>query len=118
MGDPLGSPRVAPLFFVLVGSYGVPFRLVTCRPNGFNPPHRHRRRAIVDPVTRSQDTARRHRASRIFPCFLPCGSSHHLRTICGNNSLFGRSRQKLWVETIGGGDGSRRGSVRTCFMMR
>ena len=25
---------------------------------------------------------------------------------------------KLWVETPGGGDGSRRGSVRTCFMRR
>ena len=32
--------------------------------------------------------------------------------------LFGRSRRKLWVETPGGGDGSHRGSVRTCFMRR
>ena len=35
-----------------------------------------------------------------------------------NDRLFGQSRQKLWVETPGGGDGSRRGSVRTCFMRR
>ena len=110
MGDILGSPRVAPLFLGL----GVLFRLATCRPNGFGPPHRHRRRAIVDPVTRSQETSRRNRASGIFPRFL----SHHLGTIGGNGRLFGRSRRKLWVETPGGGDGSRRGSVRTCFMRR
>ena len=36
----------------------------------------------------------------------------------GNGRLFGRSRRKLWVETPGGGDGSRRGSMRTCFMRR
>ena len=40
-----------------------------------------------------------------------------------NCKLFGRSRRKLWVETLGGGmsnrdggDGSHRRSVRTCFM--
>ena len=38
--------------------------------------------------------------------------------IGGNGRLFGRSRRKLWVETPGGGDVSRRGSVRTCFMRR
>ena len=47
----------------------IPFRLAACRPNGFGPPHRYRRRAIVDPVTRSQDTGRRNRASGIFPVF-------------------------------------------------
>ena len=115
MGDLLGSPRVAPLFF---GSYGVPFRLATCRPNGFGPPDRHQRRAIVDPVTRSQDTGRRNRAFGIFPRFLPSGRSHRLGTLDGNGRLFGRSRRKLWVETPGGGDGSCRGSVRTCLMRR
>ena len=99
-------------------SCGVPFRLATCSPNGFGPPHRHRRRAIVDPVTRSQDTDRQNRAYWIFPHFLPRGRSHRLGTIDGDNRLFGRSRRKLWVETPGGGDGSRRGSLRTCFMRR
>ena len=36
-------------------------------------------------------------------------------TIGRNGRLFGRSRRKLWVETLGGGDGSRRGSVRDMF---
>ena len=102
----------------LFGSCGVPFRLATCRHNGFGPPHRHRHRAIVDPVTRSQDTGRRNRAYGIFPHFLPRGRSHRYGTIGGNDRLFGRSRRKLWVETPGGGDVSRRGSVRTCFMRR
>ena len=93
-------------------------RLATCRPNGFGPPHCHRRRTIVDPVTQSQNSGRPNRASWIFPCFLPRGRSHRLGTIGGNGSLFGRSRRKLWVEMPGGGDGSRRGSVRTCFMRR
>ena len=74
--------------------------------------------AIVDPVTRSQDTGRRNRASGIFPRVLQRGRYHRLRTIGGNDRLFGRSRRKLWVETPGGGDGSRRGSVRICFMRR
>ena len=38
--------------------------------------------------------------------------------IGGNGRRFLLSRGKLWVETPGGGDGSRRGSVRTCFMTR
>ena len=45
--------------------------------------------------------------------------------IDGNNKLFRWSMRKLWVETLGGGrsnldggDGSHRGSVRTCFMRR
>ena len=74
--------------------------------------------ALVDPITRSQDTGRRNRASLIFPRFLPRGRSHRLGTIGRNDRLFGRSRRKLWMETPGGGDGSRRGSVRTCFMRR
>ena len=115
MGDLLESPRVAPLFLGLFWSYCVPFWFATCRPNGFGPPYRHQRRAIVDPITRSQDLGRRNRASGIFPRFHPRERSHRLRTISGNNRLFRRSRRKLWVETLGGGDGSRRGSVRTCF---
>ena len=118
MGDLLGSPRVAPIVLGLFGSYGVPFRLATCRPNGFNHPHHQRRRAIVDPIPRSQDTGLRNRAYEIFPRFLSHGISHRLRTIGGNDKLFERSGRKLWVETLGGGDGSRRGSVRTCFMRR
>ena len=99
MGDLLGSPRVAPLFLRLFGSFGVPFRLATCRPNGFSPPHRHRRRKIVDPVT--QYTSRRNSATGIFPRFLPRGISHRLRTIRGNGRLFRRSSRNLWVETLG-----------------
>ena len=118
MGDLLGSSCVAPLFLGLFGSYGVPFQPATCRPNGFGPPHRHQRRAIVDPVTRSQDTGHRNRASGIFPYFFPRGRSHHLRMIGGNGRLFGPPGRKLWVETLGGEDGSRRGSVRTCFRRR
>ena len=118
MGDLLGSPRVAAHFLGLFGSYGVLFRPATCRPNEFGPHHRHQRGAIVDPVTRSQDTGRRNRAFWIFPRFLPRGSSHRLRTIGENDRLFGWSRLKLWVETFGGGDGSRRGLVRTCFRRR
>ena len=118
MGDLVGSHRVAPLFLALFGSYEVQFRPATCRPYGFGPPHRHRRRAIVNPVTRSQDTSHQNLASGSFPHFLPHGRSHRLRTIGGNGMLFRRSRRKLWVETLGGGDGSRRGSVRTCFRRR
>ena len=118
MGDLQGSPHVSPLFLGLFGSYGVPFRPATCRPYGFGFPHRLRRRAIFDPVTRSQDTGRLNRASGIFPHILPRGRSHRLRTIDGNGRLFRRSRRKLWLETLGGGDGSRRGSVRTCFRRR
>ena len=118
MRDLLGSPCVAHPFFVLFGSFGVPFWPPTCRPNRFGPPHRHRSWAIVDPVTRSQDTGRKNHASWIFPRFPPRGRSHRLRTIGGNGRLFGRTKRKLWVETLGGGDGSRRGSVRTCLRKR
>ena len=118
MDDLLGSPHVAPLFLGLFGSYGLQFRPAPCRRKGFGPSDRHRRRAIVDPVNRSQDTDRRNSASGIFPRFLPLGRSHLLRTIDRNGRLFGRSRRKLWVEKVGGGDGSRRGSVRTCFKRR
>ena len=118
MCDLLGSPRVAPLFLGLFGSYGVPLQPATCRPNGFGPPHRHRRRAIIDLVTRSQDTGHRNHVSGIFTRFLSRGRSHRLRMIGGNGKLFGRSRTKLWVEKLGGGDGSRRGLVRTCFRRR
>ena len=55
---------------------------------------------------------------RFFPRFLPHGRSHCLRTIGGNDKIFGRSKRKLWMETLGGDDGSRRGSVRTCFIRR
>ena len=68
------------------------FRLATCRPNGFGPSHRLRRRAIVDPSIRSQDMGRRNRASEISPRFLRHGRSHRSRTIDGNGKLFGRPR--------------------------
>ena len=64
MGDLLGSPRVAPLFF---GSCGVPFQLATCRPNGFGPPYR--RRAIVDSVTHCKIRAVEIARLGIFPVF-------------------------------------------------
>ena len=118
MGDVLGSPRVATFFLGLFGSFGVPFWLATCCLNGFGPPHRHRRWAIVDPSTRLQDTGRRNRASEIFSRFLLHGRSHRFKTIGGNDKVFGRSRRKFWVERLGGGDGSRRGLVKTCFMRR
>ena len=103
MGVLLGSPHVAPLFLGLFGSYGVPFQPATCRPNGFGPPHRHRRRAIVDLVTRSQNTGRRNRASGIFPRFLPRGRSHRLRTIDGNDRLFGgRGESYGWKRLVEG----------------
>ena len=72
----------------------------------------------VDPSTRSQDTGRQNCMSEIFPYFLAHERSHRLRTIGENDKLFGRSRLKLWVETLGGWDGSLRVSVRTCFMRR
>ena len=81
------------------------FRLAICRPNGFDPSHRHRRQAIVDPSIRSQDTGHRNRASEISPRFLRHGRSHRSRTIGENGKLFGRPRGKLWAETLGGGGG-------------
>ena len=103
----------------------VPFRLSTCRPIGFDPSHHHRRQAIVNLSTRSQDTGRRNRTSEIFPRFLPHGRSHRLRTISGNDKFFVQSKRMLWVETHGGGmsnrdggDGSHRRSVMTGFMRR
>ena len=81
------------------------FRLATCRTNRFGPSHRHRRRAIVDPSIRSQDTGHRNRASEISPRFLRHGRSHRLRTIGGNGKLFGRPSGKLWWKTLGGGGG-------------
>ena len=86
------------------------FRLAICRPNGFGPSHRHRRRAIVDPSIRSQDTGHRNRASEISPRFLRHGRSHRSRTIGENGKLFGRPRGKLWAETLGGEE------AMACFM--
>ena len=108
MGDLLGSPRVAPLFLGLAGYHsGLP--LVVTMGSALS---------IAIGTGRSRDTGRRNRAFGIFPRFLPRGRFHRLGTIGGNGRLFGLSRRKLWVETPGGGDGSRRGSVRTCFMRR
>ena len=62
---------------------------------------------------------------RFFPRFLPHGRSQRLRTISGNEKIFGRSSRKLLVETLSGGrsnhdggDGSHRESVRTFFTRR
>ena len=68
-----------PSFSVLV----VPFRLATYSPNGFDLSYCHRRRSIVDPGTRSQDTGRQNPMSEIFPRFLPYGRSHRFGTISG-----------------------------------
>ena len=54
-----------PSFWVL----RVLFRLAIYRPNGFGPPHRHQRRAILDPVPRSQDTAVEIARLGFFPVF-------------------------------------------------
>ena len=71
------------------------FRLATCRPNEFNYSHRHRRLAIFDPSIRSQDSGRRYCAFEISPRFLQHGRSHRLRTMGGNDKLFGLSRGKV-----------------------
>ena len=53
-----------------------------------------------------------------FPVFCRVEDPIVKGRICENGRLFRRSRRKLWVETPGGGDGSRKGSMRTCFMRR
>ena len=108
MGDLLESPHVYPSFWPL----RVLFLLATCRPNGFGPSHCHWRRATVDPSFLSQDMGRRNPASEISPRFLRHARSRRLRTIGGNDKVFGQSSRKLWAETLRGGGGrGRRGHV-------
>ena len=118
MGDLLGSPRIAPLFLGLTGTIPV-CHLSSRWVSPFLSP------SEPGDLQSEQQIVRYRRASKIFPRFLPQRRSDRLRTIDGNDNLFGRSRRKLWVETLGGGwsnrdggDGSLRGSVRTCFMRR
>ena len=105
MGDLLGSPRVAPLFLGLAGYHsGLPLVV----PMGSALPI-----AIGAGRSSIRSPDRKIRAVEItglgfFPVF--CRVEDPI--------VRGRSRRKLWVETPGGGDGSRRGSVRTCFMRR
>ena len=115
MSDLLGSLRVAPLFFGLAGYHsGLP--LVVPIGSALPIAIGAGRSSIRSPDRKIR--AVENRASGIFPRFLSRGRSHRQGTIDRNGRLFGRSRRKLWVETPGGGDGSRRRSVRTCFMRR
>ena len=115
MGDLLGSPRVAPLFFGLAGYHsGMPI-VVTMGS------------ALPIAIGTGRSSIRSHdrkiRAVEIvrlgfFPVFYSVEDPIVKGRIGESGRLFGRSRRKLLVETPGGGDGSRRGSVRTCFMRR
>ena len=81
------------------------FRLGTCHLNRFSPSHRHRRRAIVDPSIRSQDTGRRNRTSEISPRFLRHGRTHRLRTIGGIDKLLDGQVESYGRKRLGGGVG-------------
>ena len=103
MGDLLGNPRVARLFLGLAGYHpGLPLVVpmgsaltiaIGAGRSSIRPPD-HKIRAFE--ITRLG----------FFPVFYRVEDP----------IVRGRSRRKLWVETPGGGDGSRRGSVSTCFM--
>ena len=112
MADLLRNLRVAPLFLGIAGYHsGLPLVV----PMGSALPIAIGDRRSGHPIARYGPSK-----SRVwdFSPFSACGRSHRLGTIGGNGRLFGRSRLNLWVETPGGGDGSHRGSVRTCFMRR
>ena len=114
MCDLLGSPRVVPLFFGLAGYHsGLP--LVVPMGSALPIAIGAGRSSICSPdrKIRAVEIAR----LRFFPVSA-AWKIPSLGTIGGNDRLFGRSRRKLWVETPGRGDGSRRGSVKTCFMRR
>ena len=115
MGDLLGSPRVAPLFFGLAGYHsGLP--LVVTMGSALPIAIGVWRSSILSPdrKIRAVEIAR----LGFFPVFCHVEDPIVRGRSAENGKLFGRSRRKLWVETPRGGDGSRRGSVRTCFMRR
>ena len=115
MGDLLGSPRVAPSFWLFLAITGT---ISACHLSSLwvrpfpSPSAPGDRRSSI----RSQDTGRRNRASEISPRFLRNGRSRRLSTIGGNSKLFGRPSGKLWGETLGGGGGGGVWSARACFM--
>ena len=115
MGDLLGSPRVAPLFLGLAGYHSGMTIVVTIGS------------ALPIAIGTGRSSIRSHdrkiRAVEIarlgfFPVFYSVEDPIVKGRIGESGRLFGRSRRKLLVETPGGGDESRRGSVRTCFMRR
>ena len=108
MGDLLGCPRVAPLFLSIMGYHsGLPLVV----PKGSALP-------IAIGAGRSSIRSPSCKIRAVKIARLVRGRSHRLRTIGGNDRLFGRLRRMLWVETLGVGDGSPKGSVRTCFRRR
>ena len=115
MGDLLGSPRVAPFFLGLAG-YHSSLPLVV--PVGSALP-------IAIGAERSSiwPPDRKIRAVEIaclgfFPVFYSVEDPIVRGRLVETAGFCGRSRRKLLVETPSGGDGSCRGSVRTCFMRR
>ena len=113
MGDLLGSPRVAPLFLGLVG-YHSDLPLVV--PMGSALPI-----AIGARRSSTQSHDRKIRAVEIvrlgsFPVFCRAWKIPSFLDDRRKRQAFWTVEAKLWVETLGGGDGSRRGSVRTCFL--
>ena len=115
MGDLLGSPRVASLFLGIAGYHsGLP--LVVPLGSALPIAIGAGRSSIRSPDRKIRVVEiQRHGFFNVF-CRVedPIVRGRSAETA----GFFGRSRRKLWVETPGGGDGSRRGSVRTCFMRR
>ena len=110
MGDLLGSPRIEPLFLALAGYHsGLPLVVPMVRPSPS--PSAPGDRRSGHPIARYGPSK-----SCVWD-FSPFSAAWKIPSL-GNVMLFGQSRRKLWVELPGGGDGSRRGSVRTCFMRR
>ena len=115
MGDLLGSPCVAHVFLGLAGYHsGLP--LVVPMGSALPIAIGAERSSIrsLDRKIRGVEIAR----LGFFTVFCCLEDPIVRGTIGGNDRLFGRSRRKLWVKTPSGGDGSRRGSVRTCSMRR
>ena len=114
MGDLLGSPCVAPLFLGLAEYHsGLP--LVVLMGSASPSPSTSGDCRSGHPIARYGPSK-----SRVWD-FSPFSAAWKIPSLGDdrrNGRLFGRSRRKLWVETPGGGDGSRRGSVRTCFLRR
>ena len=114
MGDLLGSPRVAPLFLGLTGYHsGLPLVV----PMGWPPPSPSAPgdRQSSHPIVRYGPSK-----SRVWD-FSPFSATWKFPSLGDDRrkrQAFWTVEAKLWVETPGGGDGSRRGSVRTCFMRR
>ena len=115
MGDLLGSPRVAPLFMGLAGYHsGLPLvvPMVSALPIAIGAGRSSIR--SPDRKIRAVEIVRQ----EFFPVFFSVEDPIVGGRSAGNGRLFRRSRRNLWVETPGGEDGSRRGSMRICFMRR